>query len=102
MSVPAPEPAASTPSLGPEAAVEGATHTVGSLHGASASVLRPLKDQQIHPLANTGVDPLDNVVGTQVADFQPVSNEPLTGPIARGGSVRTLPATSTVAGLLPG
>ncbi|HEX5566440.1 MAG TPA: hypothetical protein VFY14_05825 [Streptomyces sp.] len=77
-------------------------YTVGSFHGGTASALRPLKDQQVHPLANTGVDPLDNVVGTQVADFRPVSTEPLTAPIARGGSMRTLPATSTVAGLLPG
>ncbi|MEV6472396.1 hypothetical protein AB0M77_09185, partial [Streptomyces sp. NPDC051657] len=34
---------------------------------------RSLADLQLHPLANTGVDPLDNAVGTQVADFKPLT-----------------------------
>jgi hypothetical protein len=42
---------------------------------------------------------VDNSVGTQVADFQPVSTEAVTGPLARGSSLSDLlPAT----GLLPG
>ncbi|MFJ5640304.1 hypothetical protein [Streptomyces sp. NPDC093223] len=44
-----------------------------------------------NPLAGTGVDPLDNGVGTQVADFQPVSSKMLTGPVAQASSVGSLP-----------
>jgi hypothetical protein len=67
--------------------------------GTVGHAVTPLTDLQLHPLANTGVDPVDNSVGTQVADFQPVSTEAVTGPLARGSSLSDLlPAT----GLLPG
>ncbi|WP_329118118.1 hypothetical protein [Streptomyces sp. NBC_01465] len=59
---------------------------VGSLQHAAA----PAGNLKIDPLANTGVDPLDNSVGTQIADFKPVSSAAATGPLARGASLNDL------------
>ncbi|WP_267246187.1 hypothetical protein [Streptomyces sp. PR69] len=74
---------------------EGLAH---ALPGA----LGPVKSLQLDPLANTGVDPLDNAVGTQVADFPSVSTALATDPVTKGGSLGTLPLVGQAAGLLPG
>ncbi len=87
--------AATLGELDPRAAAQGAG--VG-LHHA----LAPAKDAKLDPLAGTGVDPLSNTVGTQVADFKPVSTKSVTGPLTQGGSLRTLPVIGKVASLLPG
>ncbi|MFD6420108.1 hypothetical protein [Streptomyces sp. NPDC060194] len=58
--------------------------------GALNSALTPAGDLQLNPLANTSVDPLANALGTQVADFKPISTEILTGPLARGASLSDL------------
>ncbi|MER7932703.1 MULTISPECIES: hypothetical protein [unclassified Streptomyces] len=55
-----------------------------------------------NPLAGTGVDPLDNGVGTQVADFQPVSSKMLTGPVAQASSVGSLPLLGQALGTAGG
>jgi hypothetical protein len=73
----------------------------GLLHGAESSVT-PVKELQVDPLAHTGVDPLDNSVGTRVADTRPVSTGDVTGPIARGDRVGELPVVGQAAHLLPG
>lgn len=80
----------------------GSPDAAKALEGATAGALRPAKDQRIHPLAGTPVDPLSNVVGTQVADFKPLTTEPLTEPFADGGTLRTLPVVGSATGLLPG
>ena len=54
---------------------------------AVTNSIRPITNLQLHPLAKTGVDPLDNAVGTQVADFQPVSTAILTDPLTSGGAI---------------
>nr|WP_214661948.1 hypothetical protein [Streptomyces polyasparticus] len=64
--------------------------------------VRPAKDLRLDPLAGTGVDPLDNAVGTQLADFKPVSSALVTGPVASGGSLDDLPVVSHASSLLPG
>ncbi|GGX16145.1 hypothetical protein [Streptomyces noursei] len=64
--------------------------------------LGPVKDLKLDPMNNTGVDPLDNGVGTQVADFKPVSTKQVTDPVTKGGSLRSLPVTGTAMGLMPG
>jgi hypothetical protein len=61
----------------------------------------PLRELRLDPLSNTGVDPLDNALGSQVADFRPVSTAAVTGPITSGGSLATLPLVGPVTGLLP-
>ncbi|WP_405998950.1 hypothetical protein [Streptomyces sp. NBC_00829] len=60
-----------------------------------------LKSLQLNPLAKTGVDPLANGVGTQVADFKPVSTEAATGPLAAGAALKDLPVVGAVSGMLP-
>ncbi|WP_062207875.1 hypothetical protein [Streptomyces sp. NBRC 109706] len=54
------------------------------------SALDPALDLRLYPLANTGTDPLDNSVGTQIADFKPVGTDLVTGPISGGANARTL------------
>jgi hypothetical protein len=48
------------------------------------------------------VDPLDNAVGTQVADFKPVSTAMATDNITKGQALEDLPVAGPVAAsLLP-
>ncbi|MGY0492167.1 hypothetical protein [Streptomyces sp. WG-D5] len=83
--------------------VEAAAGGVSTaLNAATANGVGTLKRMQLDPLAGTGVDPLDNAVGTQVADFKPVSTEALTGPVTSGASLEELPVVGAVAGVLPG
>ncbi|GAA2664807.1 hypothetical protein [Streptomyces lunalinharesii] len=73
-----------------------------SVTGSTGRGLGPVKDLKLDPMANTGVDPLANGLGTQVADFKPVSTTQLTDPVTKGGSLRDLPVTGTAMRLLPG
>ncbi|MFE0728584.1 hypothetical protein ACFW2X_10095 [Streptomyces antibioticus] len=74
-------------------AASGVRGTLGALPYVTGAVsaLKP------NPLAGTGVDPLDNGVGTQLADFQPLTSQALTGPVAQAQSVGTLPLVGDVA-----
>jgi hypothetical protein len=74
---------------------EGVKHAVPAVTG-------PVKSLQLDPLANTGVDPLTNGIGTRVSDFKPVGTELVTGPITRGASLDDLPVVGAVARKLPG
>ncbi|MBO8194942.1 hypothetical protein ITI46_25275 [Streptomyces oryzae] len=78
-----------------DALVDGLTTPVrGTVRGtgvALGSTLKAVNDLQLDPLANTGTDPLDNSVGTQIADFRPLSTAAVTGPLARGASLGDLP-----------
>jgi hypothetical protein len=69
--------------------------------GALAPGIAPVRNLTLDPLSNTGVDPLDNGLGSQVADFKPVSTTLLTDPVTHGGSLGTLPVVGPVTGLLP-
>lgn len=73
-----------------------------SVTGALASGIGPLTHLTLDPLSNTGVDPLDNGVGSQIADFKPLSTGAVTKPITDGGSLATLPLVGRLVGLLPG
>ncbi|MGM9441062.1 hypothetical protein ACTAF0_12465 [Streptomyces murinus] len=75
--------------IDPEAGLTVLTGTVGYVTGPVAG-LKP------NPLAGTGVDPLDNGVGTQVADFKPVGSQMLTAPIAEAQSLGSLPVVGQV------
>lgn len=79
-----------------------AGEVTGGLSHAAPSALAPAKNLQLNPLAKTGVDPLDNSAGTQVADFQPVGTDTVTGPLAAGDSLSELPVVGQATGLLPG
>jgi hypothetical protein len=75
----------------PQAGLQTLTSTVGHVTGPVAG-LKP------NPLAGTGVDPLDNGVGTQLADFQPLTSRALTGPVAQAPSVGSVPVAGQVVG----
>ncbi|ARP71971.1 hypothetical protein LK07_21870 [Streptomyces pluripotens] len=77
----------------PQAGLAVLTGTVGYVTGPVAG-LKP------NPLAGTGVDPLDNGVGTQLADFKPIATQALTGPVAEAQSLGAVPVVGQVAGVL--
>ncbi|ULR53032.1 hypothetical protein [Streptomyces deccanensis] len=79
----------------PQAGLQALTGTVGYVTGPVAG-LKP------NPLAGTGVDPLDNGVGTQLADFQPLTSTALTGPVAQAPSVGSIPVAGPLVGGLKG
>lgn len=98
----------------PAAPATGADSTLAAASDAAAPALTsalgyglagavsPATDLQLDPLAGTGVDPLDNAVGTQVADFQPVTTAFVTGPLAGGASLGDLPGAAQAAGPFTG
>ncbi|MEW2041534.1 hypothetical protein AB0885_31510, partial [Streptomyces sp. NPDC005534] len=79
--------------IDPQAGLRALTGTVGYVTG-------PIEGLKPNPLAGTGVDPLDNGVGTQLADFKPLSSKTLTGPLAQAPSVGSIPVLGQVTGLL--
>ncbi|MGP3636439.1 hypothetical protein ACTU45_24310, partial [Streptomyces sp. 24-1644] len=98
----------------PAAQATGADSTLGAVTGAAGPALTgalghslaggvaPLTDLQLDPLAGTGVDPLDNAVGTQIADFKPLSTAVVTDPVTSGGALSDLPVVGQATGLLTG
>ncbi|WP_225825170.1 hypothetical protein [Streptomyces naphthomycinicus] len=68
--------------------------------GAVGHVTGPVAGLKPNPLAGTGVDPLDNGVGTQVADFKPVGSRMLTAPVAEADSLGALPVAGPPLGAL--
>ncbi|WP_330459476.1 hypothetical protein OIB37_22965 [Streptomyces sp. NBC_00820] len=79
--------------IDPQAGLTVLTGTVGYVTGPVAG-LKP------NPLAGTGVDPLDNGLGTQVADFKPVATTALTAPVAQARSLGSIPVLGQAMGLL--
>ncbi|MDG9708459.1 hypothetical protein [Streptomyces sp. DH10] len=78
----------------------GRTHPPSALKAATGSVTGPVTGLKPNPLAGTGVDPLDNGVGTEVADFEPVQSRELTGPVAQAPSVESIPVAGQAAGMV--
>ncbi|WP_018544116.1 hypothetical protein [Streptomyces sp. LaPpAH-108] len=77
----------------PQAGLSALTTTLGYATGPIAG-LKP------NPLAGTGVDPLNNGVGTQLADFKPLTSQALTAPIAEARSFGHIPVVGQVLGVL--
>ncbi|MFE2304304.1 hypothetical protein ACFXAW_39615 [Streptomyces sp. NPDC059445] len=73
---------------------------LAALNGTTGYVLGPIEGLKPNPLAGTGVDPLDNGVGTQLADFKPLTSKALTGPVAQARSIGGIPVLGQVTGLL--
>ncbi|WP_406093296.1 hypothetical protein [Streptomyces sp. NBC_01013] len=88
-------------SLGEASEAAGGAVT-GALGHSLGNGVAPVTHLRLDPLAGTGVDPLDNAVGTQVADFKPVSTAAVTDPVTSGGALKDLPVLGQVAGLLHG
>ncbi|WP_326807522.1 hypothetical protein OHB04_13700 [Streptomyces sp. NBC_01775] len=93
---------ASDTAAGFKAAAEGLTAPVsGTVSGTGRGLgesLTVVKKLPLNPMANTGSDPLNNAVATQVADFREVSTAALTGPLARGATLTELPLVGPVVG----
>ncbi|MGY3203682.1 hypothetical protein [Streptomyces sp. TE5632] len=70
------------------------------LTGAAGHAVGPVAGLKPNPLAGTGVDPLDNGVRTQVADFKPVDSRTVTGPVTQAPSVDGVPVAGPAAGVL--
>ncbi|MEV5601074.1 hypothetical protein AB0L33_06490 [Streptomyces sp. NPDC052299] len=72
----------------------------GAVTGALGQSLEhgvaPVTHLRLDPLAGTGTDPLDNAVGTQVADFKPLSTALVTDPLTSGGAIKDLPVVGPV------
>lgn len=79
--------------IDPQAGLRATTGIVGYVTGPVAG-LKP------NPLAGTGVDPLDNGVGTQLADFKPVGSRMLTAPLAQAPSLGSVPGVGPLLGTL--
>ncbi|MET7680240.1 hypothetical protein [Streptomyces sp. NPDC005423] len=73
-----------------------------ALTGTVGYVTGPVAHLKPNPLAGTGVDPLDNGVATQLADFQPLASRALTGPVAEAESIGSVPVVGQVAKVLGG
>ncbi|MET7292042.1 hypothetical protein ABZS79_07840 [Streptomyces griseoloalbus] len=74
----------------------------GPLLGDAGQVAATVADLKPNPLAGTGVDPLDNGVGAQVADFRPVDSRAVTGPVAQAPSVGAVPVVGRATDRLRG
>ncbi|MET7610877.1 hypothetical protein [Streptomyces seoulensis] len=79
--------------INPQSGVNALTTSVGYATGAIAG-LKP------NPLAGTGTDPLNNGIGTTIADFKPLNTLALTGPIAQAPSFGAVPVVGQALGLL--
>ncbi|MFB6709408.1 hypothetical protein ACFCW6_32450 [Streptomyces sp. NPDC056333] len=88
--------------VAPASGADSSLDAVGGATGALGHAVSPLTQLQLDPLANTGVDPLANGVGTQVADFKPLSTGVVTDPLSSGGALKDLPVVGQVTGLLHG
>ncbi|MFE0511323.1 hypothetical protein [Streptomyces sp. NPDC058964] len=73
-----------------------------ALSGTLGYVVGPVAGLKPNPLAGTGADPLDNGVGTQLADFKPLTSKALTGPVAQARSIGSIPVLGQVTGVLGG
>ncbi|MCB5168650.1 hypothetical protein LG634_27995 [Streptomyces bambusae] len=84
------------------AAASGAQAGEISVPHALAGALGPVQNLQVDPLANTGVDPLDNGIATKVSDFPAVGTTTVTDTVTKGAKVGELPGVALLAPLLPG
>ena len=75
---------------------------LGAVADTVGYVTGPVAGLKPNPLAGTGVDPLDNGVATQLADFQPVASQMLTGPVAQAQSIGSVPVVGQALGVLGG
>ncbi|MFB7912475.1 hypothetical protein [Streptomyces sp. NPDC056061] len=97
----APLPVASA--TGTDSNPEAAGHAVtGALGQSLRSGVAPITHLKLDPLAGTGTDPLNNAVGTQVADFEPISTTLVTDPLTSGGALKDLPVVGQAVQALHG
>jgi hypothetical protein len=84
------------------AGTAAANGLVGAVAHTVSGGVSPITKLQLDPLANTGTDPLDNAVGTQVADFKPLTTAVVTGPVTDGAALADLPVIGGATQLITG
>ncbi|WUH95768.1 hypothetical protein OG900_15225 [Streptomyces sp. NBC_00433] len=95
-------PAAPAGATALDSALPPDTLPVQSVTGAVASGVDPVRRLPLDPLSDTGVDPLDNGLSTQVADFQPLSTTAVTDQVTHGGSLGSMPVIGPASGAVTG
>jgi ABC-type sugar transport system substrate-binding protein len=79
--------------IDPQSGLQATTGTLGYVTG-------PVAGLKLDPLAGTGVDPLDNGIGTDLADFKPMTSQAPAGPVAQAQSIGSIPVVGQVTGHL--
>ncbi|MFF3252516.1 hypothetical protein [Actinacidiphila glaucinigra] len=74
-----------------DAQSEGAATAAKAGRAATSALIGTVNHVPVNPFAQTSVNPLDNSVGSQVADFKPVSTADVTKPVADSRTVSDLP-----------
>jgi hypothetical protein len=87
---------------GAAAAVDKTSDDVTGAVGSLGPAIAPVTHLKLNPLGRTPVDPTTNGVGTQIADFKPISTRDVTKPLSDGDSLSQLPVTGKVTGAFPG
>lgn len=96
------DPTAQLGQIGPQLGQIDPRAGLATLTGSVGYVTGPVQGLKPNPLAGTGVDPLDNGVATQLADFQPVASQMLTAPVAQAQSIGRVPVLGEALGAVGG
>ncbi|MFK4144183.1 hypothetical protein [Streptomyces sp. NPDC004065] len=91
-------PAADGPDRHPSAGEAGPGSALKEVTGVTGRAVGPVADMRPNVFAGTGVDPLSNAVGTEVADFEPVGTRTVTDPVTKARSVGSVPVVGRVVG----
>jgi hypothetical protein len=87
---------------GAAAAADKTSDDVAGAVGSLGPAIAPGTHLKLNPLGRTPVDPTTNGVGTQVADFRPISTTDVTKPLSDGDSLSQLPLAGKVTRSFPG
>ncbi|MDH6111136.1 hypothetical protein P3T36_007778 [Kitasatospora sp. MAP12-15] len=76
---------------------------VGPALGALPYVIAPAKDLRLDPFAQSGADPLSNVVAVKPDNgMKPLSSTGLTSGLSNGGGAKDIPGAKLLLSALPG
>jgi|SRR2546421_664048 hypothetical protein len=87
---------------GAAAAADKPSDDVTAAADSLGPAVAPLTHLRLNPLGRTPVDPTTNGVGTQVADFKPISTTDVTKPLSDGGAISQLPLAGDATRALTG
>lgn len=86
----------------PIAPPSGATGSLGTVSEAVGGAVTGALGSAVSPVTKLQLDPPANGVGTQVADFEPLSTSIVTDPLTSGDALQDLPLVGRATGLLHG
>jgi hypothetical protein len=82
--------------------VDGPKAASDASRAAGKAIVGTVNYLPVNPFAHTNVNPLDNSIGSQVADFKPISTAMVTAPLADSRSVEELPVVGDAVKKLQG